>query len=65
MTYERLIERMKIMHKTKCHCAAVIGISPQLLNKRLHHSSPFKVREIHILCDELEIPYDEVFEYFE
>ena len=65
MSYERLTERMKNMHKTKSHCARAIGISPQLFNYRLKKIADFKVREIHMLCDELEIPYEELFEYFD
>lgn len=65
MNHERLIERMKFMHKTKSYCARAIGISPQLMYLRLKSDTPFKVREIHILCDELKIPYEQVFEYFD
>lgn len=52
---ERLEEKMQKSGKSKTHLSNALGIAIQTFKKKCTNKNDFKLSEVDVLCDELEI----------
>lgn len=64
MNYGKLLGRLKEKDFTQAELAERIGISAVTLNKKLRGHSEFTQSEIVAICDTLNIPDEEILDYF-
>lgn len=62
--YSKLLGRIKEKKFTQVSLAGDIGMSETSLNHKLANKSPFKQSEMLMVCEALEIPIDNIGEYF-
>ncbi len=63
-TYGKLREEIKRKYGTLSNFAAAIGIKRCSLSHKLNSLAPWKAQEIETICKELNIPIEQVSEYF-
>lgn len=62
--YSKLYGLLRERNKTQLEVAKEVGISETALNLKLNNSSVFKQNEITSLCEALNIPAQEIPDYF-
>lgn len=62
--YSKLLGRIKEKGFTQESLAKFIEITPGVMSMKLNNLSPFKQREIIMICEALDIPIIEIGEYF-
>lgn len=62
--FQKLKGRMVEKKQNQQKLANKIGMCKVTLNRKLNNKVPFNQKEIVKLIDELEIPKEEIFEYF-
>ena len=62
--YSKLLGRMKECGFTQQRLARAIGISEYSLNAKLNNKFSFKQEEMDAICRALDIPNEEIGEYF-
>jgi transcriptional regulator with XRE-family HTH domain len=62
--YSKLLGRIKEKGFTQDSLAKYIDITPGVMSLKLNNLSPFKQREIVLICEALDISISEIGEYF-
>ena len=62
--YSKLLGKMKEKGITQCELAKAINTTTPTLNMKLNNNSRFRQDEIFNICNTLDIPCDELGEYF-
>lgn len=62
--YSKLLGRIKEKGFTQESLAKHIGITPGVMSLKLNNQSPFKQKEMFLICDALEISISDIGEYF-
>ena len=62
--YSKLLGRIKERGFTQDSLAKHIGITPGVMSLKLNNQSPFKQKEIFMICEALDISLSEIGEYF-
>lgn len=62
--YSKLLGRIKEKGFTQESLAKLIGITPGVMSIKLNNQSPFKQKEIFMICEALDISISEIGEYF-